>query len=118
MRRSFGSVRLIKANSLPASAGVAMMSLIRVLQKTILPAPIIAILLIAVPSRTIMICEPAVDDGEARTLRYARAEPNAFSGIKGCFRSARGQIWREGRCDTRDIARKLGFGGHNGVFRS
>ena len=46
MRRSFGSVRFIRANSLPASAGVAMMSLISVLQKTTLPAPIIAIFLL------------------------------------------------------------------------
>src|SRR5579872_6506260 len=45
MRRSFDSVGLISANSLSASAGVAMMSLIRVLQKTTLPAPIMAIFL-------------------------------------------------------------------------
>ena len=43
MARSFGSVRLIRANSLPARAGVAMMSAISVLQNTTLPAPIIAI---------------------------------------------------------------------------
>ena len=43
MARSFGSVRLMRANSLPSSAGVAMMSAIRVLQNTTLPAPIIAI---------------------------------------------------------------------------
>ena len=41
--RSFGSVLLIRANSLPARAGVAMMSAMRVLQNTTLPAPIIAI---------------------------------------------------------------------------
>src|SRR5436190_14333285 len=45
MRRSFGSVGLIKANSLSRSAGVARMSLISVLQNTTLPAPIMAIFL-------------------------------------------------------------------------
>jgi hypothetical protein len=39
-----GSVLLINANSLSASPGVAIMSLIKVLQNTTLPAPIIAIL--------------------------------------------------------------------------
>src|ERR1017187_2357596 len=57
MRRSFGSVRLISANSASASAGVAMMSLISVLQKTMLPAPIIAIF-IRGSSRSIIICFP------------------------------------------------------------
>ena len=46
MRRNFSSATAISANSLPASAGVAMMSLISVLQKTMLPAPIIAIFLL------------------------------------------------------------------------
>ena len=45
MARSFGSVRLIRANSLPSRAGVASMSAIRVLQNTTLPAPIMAIFL-------------------------------------------------------------------------
>jgi len=40
---SFGSVRLIRANSLSAKAGVARISLIRVLQNIMLPSPIIAI---------------------------------------------------------------------------
>ena len=43
MRRSLLSVGLIRANSQPWSAGVAIISDIRVLQKTTLPAPIIAI---------------------------------------------------------------------------
>jgi hypothetical protein len=43
MRLNLGSVLLISANSLPASSGVAIISLINVLQNTTLPAPIIAI---------------------------------------------------------------------------
>src|SRR5512140_680967 len=43
MRRSLDSVGLMRANSLSHSAGVARISLMSVLQKTTLPAPIIAI---------------------------------------------------------------------------
>jgi hypothetical protein len=44
MRLSLGSVGLMRTNSESASASVAMTSCMRVLQKTMLPAPIIAIL--------------------------------------------------------------------------
>src|SRR5579872_600091 len=44
IRRSFSSVGLIRANSLSMRDGVAIISDIRVLQNTTLPAPIIAIL--------------------------------------------------------------------------
>ena len=43
MRSSLGLVRLIRRNSLPARAGVAKISETSVLQKIMLPAPIIAI---------------------------------------------------------------------------
>src|SRR3954467_47487 len=45
IRRSFVSVGDMRANSLSRSAGVARMSWISVLQKTTLPAPIMAIFL-------------------------------------------------------------------------
>src|SRR4051812_12908391 len=45
IRRSFDSVGDISANSLSRSDGVARMSLMSVLQKTTLPAPIMAIFL-------------------------------------------------------------------------